>query len=64
LPLTKPQDQIKGKNIPTTLTETPEIKKPVRNFTRLMWKNNVNMDLKGIGCEVVDWAHLAQSNVF
>jgi hypothetical protein len=36
-----------------------------RLFGRLRhrWKDNIKMDLIYIGCEVVDWIHLAQDRV-
>jgi hypothetical protein len=28
---------------------------------RRRWENNIRMDLRGIGWEIVDWIHLAQN---
>jgi hypothetical protein len=38
------------------------IRKPEgkRSPGRLGWKDNIKMGLKEVGCEVVEWIHLAQ----
>jgi ribosome biogenesis protein Nip4 len=37
----------------------PESKRPLRR-PRRRWEDNIRMYLREIGCEVVDWIHLAQ----
>jgi hypothetical protein len=27
------------------------------------WKNNITMDLKGSGCEVIDWVYPAEDRI-
>jgi hypothetical protein len=45
-----------------TLVGKPEGKRLLRR-PRLSWENNIQMDLKEIECEVIDWIHLAQDIV-
>jgi hypothetical protein len=44
------------------LVGKPEGKKLVGR-SRRRWENNIIMDLRDIGWEVVDWIHLAQNRV-
>jgi hypothetical protein len=39
--------------------EKPERKRPLGR-PRCIWEHNINIDLKEIGWEGVDWIHLAQ----
>jgi hypothetical protein len=41
------------------LVGNPEGKRPLRR-SRHRWKDNIRMDLKVIGCDVVDWNCLTQ----
>jgi len=41
------------------LFRKPEGKEPLRR-PRRRWKDNIRMDLREIGWEVVDWIHLAE----
>jgi hypothetical protein len=47
------------RNTCNILLRRPEEKRP---FARpmLRWKDNIRINLKGTGCEGVDWIHLAQ----
>jgi hypothetical protein len=40
------------------IVENPEGKRPLERST-CTWVNNIKMYLRCIGCEVVDWLHLA-----
>jgi hypothetical protein len=42
-----------------TLMRKPEGKKPLGK-PKIKWEYNIKMDLREIGCEGVDWMHLAQ----
>jgi hypothetical protein len=42
------------------LVGNSEVKRQLRK-TRRVWKDNITMDLREIGWEVVDWMHLAQN---
>jgi hypothetical protein len=33
------------------------------NFSVKSWDDNIKIDLKGIGFDVVDWIHLAQDGI-
>jgi hypothetical protein len=44
------------------LVVKPEIKRPLGRL-RHRWDDNIKMYLEGIGCEDVDWTHLAQDRV-
>jgi hypothetical protein len=39
-----------------------EGKRPL-GITRRRWDDNIKLDLKGIGCEGVNWIHLAQDRI-
>jgi hypothetical protein len=39
-----------------------EGKRPFGGLTR-RWEDNIKMDVKDMGCEVVEWVHLAQHKV-
>jgi hypothetical protein len=41
------------------LVENPEGKRPLGR-RRHRWEDNIRMDLRELGWEVVDWIHLAQ----
>jgi hypothetical protein len=38
--------------------------KRIIRIPRRIWKNKNNSDLKGLGCEIVDWVQLPQTSVF
>jgi hypothetical protein len=40
----------------------PEGKRPLGRPTS-RWKVNIRLDLREIGCEVVDWIHMIQGRV-
>jgi hypothetical protein len=42
------------------LVGKPERKRPLWR-PRRRWEDNIKMDLKEMGCVVVDWIHLAQN---
>jgi hypothetical protein len=44
------------------LVRKPEEKKPLVR-PRHRWEDSIKMDLKEIGCEDVDWIHVAQVSV-
>jgi hypothetical protein len=41
------------------LVRKPEEKRPIGK-PRCRWGNNIRMEIREIGCEGVDWIHLAQ----
>jgi hypothetical protein len=41
------------------LVGKPEVKRPLRRHRR-RWEDNINMDLKEVGCGGADWIDLAQ----
>ena len=41
------------------LVGKPEVKRPLGR-PRLIWENNINMDLQEVGCGGMDWIELAQ----
>jgi hypothetical protein len=41
------------------LVGNPEKKSPLGRYRR-RWEDNIRMDLREMGCEFVDWIHLAQ----
>jgi len=41
------------------LVEKPEGKRPLRK-SRHSWEDNIKMDFQEVGCEAMDWIHLAQ----
>jgi hypothetical protein len=45
-----------------TLFGKPEIKRPLANL-RLLWEDNIRMDLREVGWEDVDWIHPSQDRV-
>jgi hypothetical protein len=47
------------RNAYSNLVGRPEGKRQLRRPTR-RWEDNIRMDLREIGWEVVDWMHLAQ----
>jgi hypothetical protein len=47
------------KNAYNTLVGKSEGKRPLGR-PRFRWENNIRMDLRKIGCEGVEWMHLAQ----
>jgi hypothetical protein len=47
------------RNVCKILFIKPEGKRPLE-ILRHKWENNIKMDVKEIGCEGVDWIHLAQ----
>jgi hypothetical protein len=47
------------RNVYEMLVGKPEGKSPLGK-PRREWENNIIIDLKEIGCEGVDWIHLAQ----
>jgi hypothetical protein len=50
-----------NRNAYKNLVGRPEGKIPVGR-TRHRWKDNIRMDLREIGCEVVDWIHMTQDS--
>ena len=48
-----------GKGGYRVLVGKPEGKRPLGR-TRRRWEDNINMDLKGVGCGGTDWIKLAQ----
>jgi hypothetical protein len=44
------------------LIEKPERKRTLERFGG-RWDNNIRMNLKGIGCEIMDWINLGQIRV-
>jgi hypothetical protein len=50
------------RNMCRVLVRTPEGKRPLGRL-RCTWKDNIRMGLGEIGCEDVDWIHLAQDRV-
>jgi hypothetical protein len=48
------------RNFYKILVRKPEGKKPLER-PRHTWKDNIQMDLKKIGCESADWIHVAQN---
>jgi len=49
----------KMKNEHNVLVGKPERRRPLE-IPRLRWKDNITMDLTELGCEDVNWIHLAQ----
>jgi hypothetical protein len=49
---------VQMRNADNILVRKPEWTKPLRRPSS-RWENNVCMDIKEIGWEVVDWIHLA-----
>jgi ribosome biogenesis protein Nip4 len=47
------------RNAYKVLVRNSEGKIPFRRL-RHWWENNIRMHLREIGCEVIDWLHLAQ----
>jgi hypothetical protein len=47
------------RNAYNTSVGKSEGKKPAGRFRR-RWEDNMRMDLREVGCEGVDWMHLAQ----
>jgi hypothetical protein len=47
------------KSIYKIVVRKPEGKRPPIR-PRCMWEDNIRMDLREIGWEIVDWIHLAQ----
>jgi hypothetical protein len=47
------------RNAYTFLDGKPAREKPVGR-PRNRWQNNIRMNLREVGCEVVDWIHLSQ----
>jgi hypothetical protein len=47
------------KNTYRILVHKLERKRPIGRPSHT-WKTNINMDLKEVGCENVDWIHLVQ----
>jgi hypothetical protein len=39
---------------------TDTVGKRPRGRYRRRWEDNIRMDLREVGCDVVDWMHLAQ----
>jgi hypothetical protein len=50
------------RNTYKVLVGRPEVKTPLRR-SRHRCEDNIKMDLKEIGWEVVDWIHLAQDRI-
>jgi hypothetical protein len=44
------------------LVRKPEGKRPLQK-PRHRWEDNIRLDLREIGWEIVDWIHLAQGEV-
>jgi len=44
------------------LVGKPEKKQPLEWYRR-RWNDHIKLNLKEVGCEDVDWIHLAQHNV-
>jgi hypothetical protein len=52
----------KDNRIDKILVGKPERKRQLERIKR-RWKDNSEMDLNKLGCETVDWIHLAQDRV-
>jgi hypothetical protein len=46
----------------SVLVGTSEGKRSL-GLSRHIWEDNIEMDLKGIGCKFMDWIHLAYINI-
>jgi hypothetical protein len=49
------------RNAYTILVGKPEGKRP-RERTRCTWEDNIRLDLKETGWQIVDWIHVTQDN--